>query len=298
MRVFTRFAGRALAAATSLVLAGGVLAGAAAPAGADPGAWTWDAPGWGYSYDDEYLGDIWYTSPHGEFLVLGDDWGFVAAHGALGGGRGALGYPTRDVVEQHLGGLDYGYYQVFEGGVVYDSAAGTFAVLDGSPTGRVHRAHGGGGGTLGYPAGDPVQQAPGWWYQQFTEGYAYAGPRGAYAVVGLADYVHRAEGGGGGIGYPVEDPRWDAPSFSYQRFERGIIYCNPSRFGPQTCSAVKGGFVGAHGSQGGGRGRLGYPEANEVFSPAQGTPSGYWSQSFQGGRIRIATTGQITYTQR
>ena len=293
MKTLRRYAGRALAAAASLVLAGGFVAGAAAPAGADPGEWTADAAGWEWSYDDTDLQDVWYRSVHGQHAVLGDDWPFAALHGGLGGGRGALGYPTGDVTEEVFGDGETGYYQTFERGVIYESADGAFAVLDSSPTTKVHRASGGGSGELGYPMGDPVQQAPGWWWQEFTHGYAYSSPRGAQAVVGETADEHVAQGGGSGLGYPVDQRREDGPRYWYQRFERGIVYCNPIGFNfYSTCHTVKGGFVGAHGSQGGGRGYLGYPTTNESFSPATG-----WNQLFErGSSIHIYTDGQVSYT--
>lgn len=294
MRAVQKFTGRFMAVATSLVLAGGVLAGVAAPASADPGAWTADAPGWEWSYDDTELQDVWYRSLHGEHVVYGGDLPFAALHGDLGGGRGALGYPTGDLTDEVFGGGDLGYYQTFERGVIYASDYGVFVMLDSSPTTRVHRASGGGGGELGYPMGDPVQQASGWWWQEFAYGYAYSSPRGGYAVVGAAADEHVFQGGGGGIGYPLDQRRWDAPGYSYQRFERGIVYCTPFNATYEACDTVKGGFVGAHASQGGGRGWLGYPASEELFIRL----GGYWTQSFERGTIDIYTNGRVVYRGR
>ena len=297
MRVFTRFAGRALAAATSLVLAGGVLAGAAAPAGAEPGEWTDDAPGWGWLRDTTSDDPgIWYDSPHGTYFVPRYFPEFVSAHGSVGGGRGVLGYPVGDVVEETHDGIPTGDYQIFERGVIYGSythldSARTYVVPDDWPTAQLHRASGGGSGELGYPRGDAVQQAPGWWYQEFENGYAYVSPHGGYTVLGAADRTHRGEGGGGGLlGYPIGPRRWDGPWYSYQTFERGTLYCNP-KWGNNhdTCSPVTGGFTSAYASQGGGRGWLGYPLADESFNFY------YWTQWFERGYIHIYPNGRVVY---
>lgn len=75
------------------------------------------------------------------------------------------------------------------------------------------------------------------------------------------DEAHQGTGGGGGsLGYPTGPARYDAPDYSYQTFERGVVYCSP-----RACAEVQGGFLPVHASTGGGTGRLGYPTGAEHY---------------------------------
>lgn len=274
------------------------LIGAAVPANA--AEWTWDAPGWGWDVVDGSTGGtaVIYTSPYGEHTVPGtgyegNTFDFAGTHGAYGGGRGALGYPRSTVVPQgfnvYLEDRMSGAYQIFERGVVYGSDFGTYALLNNQPTTAVYNAQGGGGGTAGYPVESAVQQAPGWWYLSTSNATIYTSPRGGFAVTGEADVEHifSQGGGGGAIGYPTGPRRVDAPGYSYQTFERGVIYCNPSG----ACWTVKGGFLKHHSSQGGGTGWLGYPVDNEYYEASEG----FWFQEFERGFVVIFDNGRVVY---
>ena len=274
-------------AAVAVALGSGALAAPAASA--DPsGNWTWDAPGWGYERVD--WEGIWYTSPRGTHLVPDNFRNFDDVHGSVGGGRGALGYPTTGAREQAWGDLDAtGDYQKFERGVIYGSFEGTFVLLNGSGITQAYNRHGGGTGALGYPAGHEVQQAPGWWYRAFSDGHVYASRYGSYPVIGDLDSEHRYQGGGGGFGYPTASRRQDGPGFGYQKFQGGVIYCLPATQSYESCYTVRGGFVAAHSRLGGGTGRVGYPISNQYYSPW----SGSWVQYFERGTIEIYNSGRV-----
>lgn len=275
----------------------------AVPAQAAP---TADAPGWTW---ERVSGGVRYASPLGTYLVP-DSGGVVAEHGRLGGGRGELGYPTGPLRSDSGGS-----YQTFERGVVYASWRGTFAVKGGaSPFARVHGAHGGGSGSeLGYPAGREVRQASGYWYQPFSSGVVYVGPGGAYAVTARssagfdaeqsAGATHQFHGGGGGaLGYPVSGRVSEGGRYSYQRFERGVIYCGGYsepwlRELSPACAAVRGGFVGLHAAQGGGRGALGYPMLDEIRweTDCEGQPQPLvWEMIFERGSITVTASGSTS----
>ena len=239
---------------------------------ASAASYTWDADGWGYSVG---ASSVMYTSPLGDFDVTG---GIDSAHRGLGGGTGAVGYPAGAETSQ---GPGYSY-QVFERAVVYAAPFGAHSVRNG-PFRDAHSRFGGGAGALGYPTAEQVGQGGGYWYQTFERGVIYVSPRGAYGVTWEALPTHRYFGGGGGsLGYPVGDQTAQGGGFSYQVFERGVIYA--SKYGSH---AVKGGFLARHNASGGGGGTYGYPRGNEV---AWG--DGSWTQAFERGEIRIG--GSVT----
>lgn len=197
---------------TELRTAVTALQDAAGPVPAD--AWSWNATGWGYRV---IPAAVVYTSPRGTFVVPDAFTGTL--HRQRGGGTGVLGYPVGKYVPQAVG---YGYQQ-FERGIVYYGPAGAHDVRSG-PIATVHGATGGGGGTLGYPVADQVDQGGGYWYQVFERGVIYSSPRGTFAVDdSRIDALHRSLGGGGGsLGYPVGATRTVGTERA-QTFERGTI---------------------------------------------------------------------------
>lgn len=264
---------------TSLAIVAGVLLGTAATAAADPSppkpdAWRWDAPGWGYQVTQD---GQWYTSPRGQYHV-NDRGGYLAPspHRTWGGGTGVLGYPTAPLREERVPhGIGLGRYQTFERGVIYDGANGIWGTRDDSAITSVHRALGGGGGPLAYPLGNVVQDAPGWTYQRFESGTIYSSSNGTVAVPAGFDREHRAEGGGRAMGYPTRTVNVDAPGYSWQSFERGIIYCR------DLCFAVTGAYRTMHDARGGGTGSLGYPISLATYDGARRT----WYQQFERGAV-------------
>ncbi|GMA31930.1 LGFP repeat-containing protein [Litorihabitans aurantiacus] len=299
----------ALRTVTTAVAALALTASLGTAAQAD--TYTWDASGYGWRVIEN---GHQYTSPFGTHAVQGSsatpEKAFSVAHLQLGGGRGVLGYPTStstyDDIEQLLfetaGYSGVGQYQQFERGVIYGLDAertdgtpvvNTSVVRGGtSPFRSVHAATGGGTGALGYPLGNEVRQASGYWYQPFLGGQIYVSPRGAFPVDsrwGGFDYTQRG-GGTSDIGYPVGNLQIQGLDHAYQRFERGIMYTSLGCWGCDTGLvgwAVKGGFLEAHAARGGGTGSLGYPKGNEFFDTTTRT----WSQVFERGRIHIGPAG-------
>lgn len=276
-----------LAALSAILLGLGVGALTAPTAVAAPtGAWAWDAPGWGWERRPSE--GVWYTSPHGTHLVPDNSRNFLGAHTAAGGGRGQLGYPTGGATQQTWGPISAdGVYQTFERGAVYGSYGGTWILLDRSAVTRAFRAHGGGGGTVGYPTGPEVEDAPGWWSREFANGAVLSSRFGTWVVPGNVADNHRLNGGRSGLGYPTGPAHQDAPGFRWQQFERAVIYCRDVG-GPQSCKPVQGGFLGVHARHGGGRGALGYPTTVQQYSS-----SGSWSQHFERGTVTIFNDGRV-----
>lgn len=302
----TRDLGRA---AAGVVIAIGLSTVSVASAQADD--YTWDADGYGWrSIETGYQ----YTSPYGTHAVQGTsvtpERAFSDAHVGRGGGRGELGYPTSDLAYQDLehllfesaGYAGLGRFQEFERGVIYGLDAertdqvpvvGTYVVKGGvSPFRSVHGATGGGSGFLGYPLGNEARQSAGYWYQAFMGGQIYVSPRGAYPVFfdwGGFEYTERG-GGTSDIGYPVGSVQIQGDYYSYQQFERGIVYASLGCWGCDTGLygyVVKGGFLEAHAARGGGTGSMGYPKADETYDSFTRT----WTQVFERGRIEIGPSG-------
>lgn len=204
-------------------------------------------------------------------------------HARHGGGDGALGYPTGWPV----GEGEARTYQQFEHGVVYTSPSGTFAVTGGAAA--LHRDHGGGGGSLGYPTARGISESVTHGYQTFEHGIVYTSPRGSVTIPSPAVRgVHESRlGGRGPLGYPVAAPVQQAPRYSYQEFERGVVYTSP-----RGTFAVDGPAHRHHVFWGGGGGRaLGYP-VGEVT----GIGGGYWRQAFE--RAGVEAGARSAWTVR
>ena len=188
---------------------------AALPLAAVGGVAPARAEGWVVTGDHRYWlhpdGNVTYTSPAGTFTTVG---AVRAEHARHGGGDGALGYPTGWPV----GEGEARTYQQFEHGVVYTSPSGTFAVTGGAAA--LHRDHGGGGGSLGYPTARGISESVTHGYQTFEHGIVYTSPRGSVTIPSPAVRgVHESRlGGRGPLGYPVAAPVQQAPRYSYQEF--------------------------------------------------------------------------------
>ncbi|GMA30628.1 CAP domain-containing protein [Litorihabitans aurantiacus] len=173
-------------------------------------------------------------------------------------------------------------------GTEYSSPRGTFTVA--GPIDSVHRAHGGGTGSLGYPVAARNSQTTQHGYQTFERGVIYSSPAGTFAVRGGVDGAHRARGGGSGaLGYPRTAEVREAASHSYQAFERGVLYSGPSGTWATLSSSS---ITSMHRAAGGGRGTHGYPIGDEVqFLPGQ------WLQPFERGYAFVETNqGRIPET--
>ncbi|TYL52519.1 LGFP repeat-containing protein [Agromyces mariniharenae] len=121
---------------------------------------------------------------------------------AVGGALGVLGWPSADAVARPEGGG--GTEQRFQGGAVYRSGAGAFAVPQ--QISAAHDGAGGVGGRLGWPtsAAAGIAANGGGIAQAFGGGSVYASPAGAFPVEGaVRDAYFTVNGSAGRLGWPI-----------------------------------------------------------------------------------------------
>ncbi len=189
---------------------------------------------------------------------------------AAGGLSDSLGFPSSNERSEGEGAL-----QVFAGGTLYNSRAGSFVVAKMAPA--LQRA--GGVAALGFPTGGEVGSGSSF-SQDFRNGTLTSGQRGSFLVRGVIGNEYRAMGGAASyLGAAVGDERAIGDGF-VQKFEGGSIYCSPS-----ATVAVPNAVAPHYEAAGGYSGRLGRPLAR-----AELTDSG-WTQRFQGGDVSAARTG-------
>lgn len=187
-----------------------------------------------------------------------------------GGITGALGAPVEN--EQNQTGS---YSQRFEGGTVYATTAGTFAVTKLSDA----LAKFGGVATLGYPTAQQVGSGASY-SQDFGSNTLTVGSNGAFIVGGVIGRTYRSVGGASSsLGAAVGPERAMDGGF-IQDFEKGRIYCNSA-----ATIVVPAATTRIHDNAGGVQGRLGWPTA-----PASSS-SGEVRQPFQGGEVWISADG-------
>ncbi|WP_284250358.1 LGFP repeat-containing protein [Litorihabitans aurantiacus] len=123
----------------------------------------------------EFRLTVLYDSPSGTYVTAGN---LMGLHRGLGGGR-TVGYPTGPDTVQAPGYR----FQTFERTTIYcfpHPYTGREQCSDVSGTvRRVHDAHGGGTGSLGYPMQRVVQRANGDEWQLFERGSISVSPSGA-----------------------------------------------------------------------------------------------------------------------
>lgn len=167
-----------------------------------------------------------YQNNYDKYTVQGGPSPFDATHRATGGGSGYLGFPTGNEVRE----AGSHFYQPFEGGLIYASPSGAYAVAGKLRTS--HSLHGGGRG-IGYPTGREVGQGAGYKYQVFERGVVYcanvgSGERCSAVKGGFSDIHARYGGGGGQLGYPTRDETYNRSGATWtQRFERGTVEVDP-----------------------------------------------------------------------
>ncbi|RIJ57429.1 hypothetical protein DZG03_10315 [Clavibacter phaseoli] len=218
----------------------------------------------------EFQGGTIVSSPAGAFVVRG--WvrdGYVR----IGSSTGPLAFPLGD--EYQVPG---GAAQRFQGGMVYSSAAGAYAVR--GWVGDRYDAAGGRGGTLGFPTGDE-QAVPGGNVQAFQGGSVVSSALGPFIVRGSIGDRYRVLGGqGGSLGFPRGDEKVVAGGV-VQDFQRGYLSTT------STGIAVVRGWVGdAYRALGGPAGKYGLPLADERQN-ADGTQQ----QQFRDGRVYASAVG-------
>ncbi|RBY96427.1 hypothetical protein DQ237_07145 [Blastococcus sp. TF02-8] len=227
-------------------------------------------------------GTLWSSPGTGARQVSGT---LASAWSTLGAQDGTLGYP---VLEQVCGLRNSGCGQLFQGGTLYSSPAGTAYVA-----GAIRDAWGARGwenGPLGYPTANPVCGLTGGGCQQtFQGGTLWSSPgTGARQVSGtLASAWSTLGAQDGTLGYPVlEQVCGLRNSGCGQLFQGGTLYSSPAG-----TAYVAGAIRDAWGARGWENGPLGYPTANPV------TSGGTTTQTFQRGILSWnSTTGVVTQT--
>jgi uncharacterized protein with LGFP repeats len=224
---------------------------------------------------------------------------FLGKYAGLGGTGSPLGFPASDPVEQ--GRSPYGtegFGQDFEGGGIYTSTRGTYALLNGglydkwSVLGRTRSV-------LGFPSSDLTRtnrdspDGSAGYYARFEGGSIYVSSLGAWVVLGpiLEKYLGMAEAEGV-LGFPwwdrVEQARspYGTEGFG-QGFEKGDIYTS----GVGTFCILYGAIYDKWTGLGRTRGVLGFPvdDPRTATSGVSGFQGAY--QGFEGGRISEGPAG-------
>jgi uncharacterized protein with LGFP repeats len=221
-------------------------------------------------------GRIYQTAATGAHAVSGP---IQNAWIAQGWEAGALGYPTGDQVCGLAGG---GCKQDFQGGTLYTSGTGTYAVSGAILT--AWQAAGAEGGPLGYPTTGLIcgLKSSGCG-QVFQGGRIYnTAATGAHALSGAIHTAWVAQGWETGpLGYATGDQVCGlAGGGCKQTFQGGTMYTS----GVGTY-AVSGTILTAWAATGAESGALGYPTTGLIC----GLKSGGCGQVFQNGRIYTTT---------
>lgn len=199
-----------------------------------------------------------------------------ATYLAQGGPGSTLGWPTSFTYDYAVNGGGSG--QVFEGGSIFASAAGSFAVS--GPVRDVYFQAGGAAGYLGWPTSalTAIAQNGGGSGQAFASGSIYAKPSvGTFAVGGAIRQVYWAQGGAAGaLGFPtsIEVAIAANGGGAGQAFENGSVYSSAA--GTYWVSEP---IRTPYFAQGGAVGVLGWPTGPMTCS------GGTCSQPFQGGTL-------------
>ena len=221
-----------------------------------------------------YQGGNIYWSPKTPAVNV---WGSILNHYAgQGWEKGDLGYP---LAPEDCGLTGGGCVQRFAGGLVYNSAAGTFTVKGAIRSDYANQSYE--RGKLGYPtSNEECGLRDGGCVQRFSGGLIYYAPGvGTYHVWGaiLGKY---AEGGyeTGRLGYPTSNEFCGLRDGGCgQRFTGGLVLWPPGT-GSHT---VWGGMLEAYAPQSYEAGPLGYPTSDEFC----GLRDGGCGQRFTSGLI-------------
>lgn len=206
-----------------------------------------------------------------------------AAHGALGGIAGYLGWPSGDLVCDASKNCS----QTFQGGTIFLNADGTTSAMSG-PILSLFTSSGGATGKLGAPVGSTYSSAlaGGGLIQAFASGaITWTSRSGAVALTGDIRAMYNALGGvAGPFGWPatgVSDYAANGGG-SVQGFDSGAIAWTKA-YGAVPLSGV---LRTAYGANGGVSGPLGWPAAGQTSA------GGGLVQAFQNGAlVYSASTG-------
>ncbi|WP_394551186.1 hypothetical protein ACDF64_10880 [Agromyces sp. MMS24-JH15] len=198
---------------------------------------------------------------------------------SLGGAAGPMGWPmlSQQAIPDNGGGSG----QLFTGGSLYSSAAGTFLVKD--PIRGGYFEQGGAAGPMGWPVADQTCGLPGGACgQRFAAGdVVWTASGGAHAIWGVIGAGFTAAGGIGGSWGAPTTMITNLPGGIGQAYTRGSAYATGS-----TAYFVDGTIRDLYFAYGGATGRLGFPTKAESCSG-----DGTCVQEFQYGVIIAPPTG-------
>ena len=186
---------------------------------------------------------------------------------------GIVGYPVGKQMELRDGGKG----QIFQGGIIYESAAGA-AFIHGAIL-ETWGATDWEKGEYGYPTSDEIDLPDTIGrMQNFENGYAYWHPdTGAHFIKGLIWNEYSNQKWERGLGYPLTDElTTPVVEGRYNHFQNGSIYY---KLGTARAFTVSGVFLSVWGDLGWEHSRLGWPIVNEYRK------DGFARQDFETGSI-------------
>jgi uncharacterized protein with LGFP repeats len=219
-------------------------------------------------WQQQFERGVIYLSGAGSFATVN---GVNNRYQQLGGRDGVLGFPVGPEVT-----LSGGWTQQFERGVIYVSAAGSFATVNG--INGAYQKLGGPGGALGYPTG-PETTVAGGWGQHFERGAVYVTADGSFVTINAINATYQQLGGPKIMGFPKGAER-NVPGGWTQQFGVGGIYVSAAG-----AYATVNAIGGEYQRLGGPASALGFPAGGE-----RGYPDG-WGQAFERGSLFLSAAG-------
>lgn len=219
------------------------------------------------SYARFTAGLIFRPSNGANIVVRGE---VYRGYAGAGGIDGPLGAPLSE--ERSEAGR---FWQQFEGGTVYVSTAGTYAVTKLADA----LAKAGGVRALGYPTGPQVGSGTSL-SQDFGDRTLTVSTAGSFTVGGVIGRTYRAMGAAASSLGAAIGPERAVPGGYVQEFEKGRILCSAA-----ATVVVPSATATLHDAAGGVQGRLGWPTASETVTENE------MRQPFQGGEIWSAKDG-------
>ncbi len=229
-------------------------------------------------------GEVRQQFQRGDLTIATGLVGDIATYLATGSNASRLGFSTSSASAWTAGGIS-GTLQYFQRGLVLSSVTtGTFSVLSGAIR-DAWGAHGGSGGSLGWPTGDQ-ESVTGGVRQQFQRGVVVVPSGGTGAVLSGEIATYWGAGSNASrLGSPTSSPSaWTAGGVSgtLQYFQRGMVLSSGAT---GTFAVLSGAIRDAWGAQGGSGGSLGWPTGD------QETVTGGVRQQFQRGVVTVSTSG-------
>ncbi len=216
-----------------------------------------------------FEGGLIFSAPRSGAHALTTD--FAAAYSAVNAEYGVLGYPTTDRVCGLAGG---GCYQAFQGGYIYSSSAGVFAVR---PEVRALWAqYDLEWGSLGYPTSSPAVSGSS--YTQTFQGGTVTVADGVATLTAAADPWLNERLTQSWLGSPITQRVCGlAGGGCYQAFQGGYIYSSSAGV-----FAVRPEVRALWAQYDLEWGSVGYPTSSPAVSGSS------YTQTFQGGTVTVA----------